>query len=116
MGSRDAARLALLPAGIAQLRGGLVAEVGSGLAGFVAMDMAGSIPLILVAPAYQRHQIGTALLTAAMAGPPAQRRHPLLSHRLDHPRILLPPRRLPALAPIRHVPDPPRPHLTMPGQ
>jgi GNAT superfamily N-acetyltransferase len=58
----------LLPAGIARLRGGLVAEAGSGLAGFVAVDMAGSIPLILVAPAYQRHQIGTALLAAALAG------------------------------------------------
>lgn len=57
----------LLPAGIAQLRGGLVAEAGDGLAGFVAVDMAGSIPLILIAPAYQRRQLGTALLAAALA-------------------------------------------------
>lgn len=57
----------VLPAGIAQLRAGLVAEAGSGLAGFVAVDAAGSIPLILVAPACQRRQIGTALLAAALA-------------------------------------------------
>ncbi|HET9896483.1 MAG TPA: GNAT family N-acetyltransferase [Streptosporangiaceae bacterium] len=58
----------VLPAGIGQLRGGLVAETAGGLAGFVAVDMAGSIPLILVAPACQRQQLGTALLTAALAG------------------------------------------------
>ncbi len=57
----------LLPAGIARLSGGLVAEAGTGLAGFVAVDMAGSIPLILVAPGYQRRGIGTALLAAALA-------------------------------------------------
>jgi beta-N-acetylhexosaminidase len=34
--------------------------------GFIAVDLAGSIPLILVAPAYQRRGIGTALLAAAL--------------------------------------------------
>jgi beta-N-acetylhexosaminidase len=56
----------LLPAGIARLSGGLVAEAGTGPVGFAAVDMAGSIPLILVAPAYQRRGIGTALLAAAL--------------------------------------------------
>src|SRR6266487_5814877 len=56
----------LLRAGIARLGEGLVAEADRGLVGFVAVDMAGSIPLILVAPAYQRRGIGTALLAAAV--------------------------------------------------
>lgn len=56
----------LLPAAIARLGEGLVAEADSGLVGFVAVDMAGSIPLILIAPAYQRRGIGTALLAAAL--------------------------------------------------
>jgi beta-N-acetylhexosaminidase len=56
----------LLRAGIARLGEGLVAEADFGLAGFVAVDRAGSIPLILVAPAYQRRGIGTALLAAAL--------------------------------------------------
>lgn len=56
----------LLPIGIAQLSAGLVAEAGSDPVGFVAMDMAGSIPLILVDPAYQRRGIGTTLLAAAL--------------------------------------------------
>lgn len=34
--------------------------------GFAAVDVAGSIPLILVDPAYQRHGIGTSLLAAAL--------------------------------------------------
>ncbi len=58
----------VLPAGIGQLQSGLVAESGSALAGFAAVDAAGSIPLILVAPAFRRQQIGTALLGAALAG------------------------------------------------
>jgi GNAT superfamily N-acetyltransferase len=55
-----------LPAGIARPGKGLVAEADSGLAGFVAVDMTGSVPLILIAPAYQRRGIGTALLAAAL--------------------------------------------------
>ena len=55
----------LLTAGVAQLSAGLVAAAGSDPVGFVAVDMAGSIPLILVAPAYQRRGIGSILLAAA---------------------------------------------------
>jgi GNAT superfamily N-acetyltransferase len=55
-----------LPAGIAMLRDGLVAEVGADPVGLVAVDMAGSIPLILVHPAHQRRGIGTGLLAAAL--------------------------------------------------
>ena len=56
----------LLSAGITQLGEGLVAQAGPGPVGFIAVDLAGSIPLILVAPAYQRRGIGTALLAAAL--------------------------------------------------
>jgi GNAT superfamily N-acetyltransferase len=56
----------LLRAGIARPGEGLVAEADRGLVGFVTVDMAGSIPLILVAPAYQWRGIGTALLAAAV--------------------------------------------------
>ena len=56
----------LLPAAIARLGAGLVAEAEPGPVGFVAVDMAGSVPLVLVCPAYQRRGIGTALLTAAL--------------------------------------------------
>jgi ribosomal protein S18 acetylase RimI-like enzyme len=56
----------LLTDGIAQLSAGLIAEAGSDVIGLVAMDKAGSIPLILVAPPHQRRGIGTALLTAAL--------------------------------------------------
>jgi GNAT superfamily N-acetyltransferase len=55
-----------LPAGIAMLRDGLVAEAGAAPVGLAAVDMAGSIPLILVHPAHQRRGIGTGLLTAAL--------------------------------------------------
>jgi GNAT superfamily N-acetyltransferase len=44
----------------------LVAEAEPGPVGFVAVDMAGSVPLILVSPAYQRRGIGTTLLAAAL--------------------------------------------------
>ncbi len=56
----------LLPAAIARLGAGLVAEAEPGPVGFVAVDMAGSVLLILVSPAYQRRGIGTALLAAAL--------------------------------------------------
>src|SRR5258708_25702183 len=56
----------LLAAGIARLGAGLIAEAGSDPVGFVAVDMAGSIPLILVAAEYQRRGIGAALLAAAL--------------------------------------------------
>jgi beta-N-acetylhexosaminidase len=56
----------VLPGGIAALGEGLVAETATGPAGFVAVDVSGSVPLILVAPAYQRRGIGTALLSAAI--------------------------------------------------
>jgi beta-N-acetylhexosaminidase len=56
----------LLPAGIELLAAGLVAEAQSGPHGFVGFDPAGSVPLILVDPGYQRRGIGTALLEAAL--------------------------------------------------
>jgi GNAT superfamily N-acetyltransferase len=57
----------LLPAGIELLAAGLVAEAQSGPNGFVGFDPAGSVPLILVDPGYQRRGIGTSLLDAALA-------------------------------------------------
>jgi GNAT superfamily N-acetyltransferase len=56
----------VLPAAIAQLGQGLIAEAGPVPVGFAALDPAGSIPLILVAPGYQRRGIGTGLLEAAL--------------------------------------------------
>ena len=56
----------VLPAGIGQLDEGLVAQAGHVRVGFAALDAAGSIPLILVEPAYQRRGIGTGLLDAAL--------------------------------------------------
>jgi GNAT superfamily N-acetyltransferase len=56
----------LLPAGVELLGAGLVAEAGPGPAGLAAFDPAGSIPLILVDPGYQRRGIGTSLLDAAL--------------------------------------------------
>jgi len=56
----------VLPSGIGQLGEGLVAEAGSVPVGFAAFDMAGSIPLIVVEPGYQRRGIGTGLLEAAL--------------------------------------------------
>ena len=57
----------VLPAAIEQLGQGLVAEAGPVPVGFAALDTAGSIPLILVDPGYQRRGIGTGLLEAAVA-------------------------------------------------
>ena len=56
----------VLPAGIAMLAGGLVAEAAMGPVGLAAVDMAGSVPLILVHPACQGRGIGAGLLTAAV--------------------------------------------------
>jgi GNAT superfamily N-acetyltransferase len=56
----------VLPAGIGQLDEGLVAQAGHVRVGFAALDAAGSIPLILVEPGYQRRGIGTGLLDAAL--------------------------------------------------
>ena len=56
----------VLSAGIERLGLGLVAEAGPGPVGFAALDMAGSIPLILVDPGHQRRGIGTGLLEAAV--------------------------------------------------
>jgi GNAT superfamily N-acetyltransferase len=56
----------LLPAGIAMLADGLVAEAGTGPVGLAAVDGAGSVPLILVHPACQGRGIGTGLLAAAV--------------------------------------------------
>jgi len=56
----------VLPVGIGQLGEGLVAEAGPVPVGFAALDRAGSIPLILVEPGYQRRGIGAGLLEAAL--------------------------------------------------
>jgi ribosomal protein S18 acetylase RimI-like enzyme len=67
----------LLPAGIALLADGLVAEAGPGPVGLAGVDVAGSIPLILVHPACQGRGIGTALLGAALDMGAAGLRHTL---------------------------------------
>jgi beta-N-acetylhexosaminidase len=56
----------LLPAGLSGIQDGLVAEDGGRPVGVVAVDPAGSIPLMLVDPAHQRRGVGTALLNAAL--------------------------------------------------
>jgi ribosomal protein S18 acetylase RimI-like enzyme len=55
----------LLPDGIAMLRDGFIVVDGARVAGFAAVDMAGSIPLLMVDPACQRRGIGSMLLAAA---------------------------------------------------
>ena len=56
----------VLPAGIAMLADGLVAEAARGPVGLAAVDMRGSVQLILVHPACQGRGIGTGLLAAAL--------------------------------------------------
>jgi GNAT superfamily N-acetyltransferase len=56
----------VLPRGIDMVRDGFVAVDGGRAAGCVGVDPAGSVPLVLVAPAYQRRGMGTALLGAAL--------------------------------------------------
>jgi GNAT superfamily N-acetyltransferase len=59
-------RWPLLPRAIPMVRDGFFAVGGGRPVGFVAVDLAGSIPLVLVAPGHQRHGIGTGLLSAAL--------------------------------------------------
>lgn len=56
----------LLPAGVASLGQGLIADAAHLPVGFAAVDMAGSVPLIVVDPRWQRCGIGTRLLAAAL--------------------------------------------------
>jgi GNAT superfamily N-acetyltransferase len=59
-------RWPLLPRAITMVRDGFFAVQGGRPVGFVAVDLAGSIPLVLVAPGYQRRGIGKGLLSAAL--------------------------------------------------
>ena len=59
-------RWPLLPKAIAMVRDGFFAVQGGRTVGCVAVDLAGSIPLVLVAPGHQRRGIGTDLLSAAL--------------------------------------------------
>jgi GNAT superfamily N-acetyltransferase len=59
-------RWPLLPKAIAMVRDGFFAVAGGRTVGFVAVDLAGSIPLVLVVPGHQRRGIGTDLLSAAL--------------------------------------------------
>jgi GNAT superfamily N-acetyltransferase len=60
------ARWPLLPRAIAMVRDGFFAVESGRTVGCVALDLAGSIPLLLVAPEHQRRGIGTDLLSAAL--------------------------------------------------
>jgi GNAT superfamily N-acetyltransferase len=55
----------LLPAGVAGLCDGLIAESAAGPVGMAAIDTAGSVPLILVTPGWRRRGIGSKLLAEA---------------------------------------------------
>jgi GNAT superfamily N-acetyltransferase len=59
-------RWPLLPKAIAMVREGFFAVEGGRTVGCVAVDLAGSIPLVLVAPGHQRRGIGADLLSAAL--------------------------------------------------
>ena len=59
-------RWPLLPKAIAMVRDGFFAVESGRMVGCVAVDLAGSIPLVLVAPGHQRRGIGTDLLSAAL--------------------------------------------------
>jgi ribosomal protein S18 acetylase RimI-like enzyme len=59
-------RWPLLPRAIAMVRDGFFAVEGGRTIGCVAVDLAGSIPLVLVAPSHQRGRIGTGLLSAGL--------------------------------------------------
>jgi GNAT superfamily N-acetyltransferase len=54
------------PRAIAMVRDGFFAVEDGRTVGCVAVDLAGSIPLVLVAPGHQRRGIGTDLLSAAL--------------------------------------------------
>jgi beta-N-acetylhexosaminidase len=56
----------LLPGGLDLVRAGVVAERHGVVTGAVAVDPAGSIPLLLVDPGQQRRGLGTRLLDAAL--------------------------------------------------
>jgi hypothetical protein len=58
-----------LPAALGLLDAGLVAETGPAPVGFVAVDPADSVPLVLVDPGYPRPVSASAI----SAGPPASR-------------------------------------------
>lgn len=55
-----------LPRAIAIVRDGFLATEGGRPVGCVAVDLAGSIPLVLVVPGHQRRGIGACLLSAAL--------------------------------------------------
>jgi beta-N-acetylhexosaminidase len=57
----------VLPRALDRIRDGLVAEVDGAAVGFVGVNPAGSIPLLLVHPDHQRRGHGTELLAAALA-------------------------------------------------
>jgi GNAT superfamily N-acetyltransferase len=59
-------RWPLLPRAIAMVRDGFFAVEGGRPVGCVAVDMAGSVPLVLVEPGHQRRGIGADLLSAAL--------------------------------------------------
>jgi GNAT superfamily N-acetyltransferase len=59
-------RWPLLPKAIATVREGFFAVEGGRTVGCVTVDLAGSIPLVLVAPGHQRRGIGADLLSAAL--------------------------------------------------
>ena len=61
-----AGRWPLLPRAVAVVRNGYLAVEDGRAVGFAAVDLAGSIPLVLVTPGHQGRGIGTGLLSAAL--------------------------------------------------